>query len=115
MTPSDIDEYLAALDEPKRATLVELRRMIHTIVPGVEECIAYGVPGFRLDGELIAGFAAFQRHLSYFPHSGSVLARLAGDVAEYDTAKGTLRFAIDDVLPADLVRRLIETRRAELE
>ena len=29
--------------------------------------------GFRVDGRIIAGFAAYKNHLSYFPHSGSVI------------------------------------------
>jgi uncharacterized protein YdhG (YjbR/CyaY superfamily) len=34
-----------------------------------EECIPYGTPAFRLNGQVIAGFAAFKNHLSYLPHS----------------------------------------------
>jgi uncharacterized protein YdhG (YjbR/CyaY superfamily) len=72
-TTNPIEEYLATLDEPKRATLTSLRDTIMAIVPDAEQCISYGMPAFKLRGKTIAGFAAFKNHLSYLPHSGSVI------------------------------------------
>ena len=110
----EIDEYIAGLDEPKRTTLRELRQTIRGIVPDAEECISYGMPAFRLDGKIIAGFAAFKNHLSYLPHSGSVLGELADDLAGYKSTPGSLHFPIDRPLPKALVKRLITVRRHEL-
>jgi uncharacterized protein YdhG (YjbR/CyaY superfamily) len=109
-----IDEYLAALDEPKRTTLRELRQTIHGIIPHAEECISYGMPAFRLEGTVIAGFAAFKNHLAYLPHSGSVLGELADDLAGYDSTPGSLHFPIDKPLPKSLVKKLIATRLKEV-
>jgi uncharacterized protein YdhG (YjbR/CyaY superfamily) len=110
MSQREIDEYLAALDEPKRSTLQELRRTILAIVPDAEQCISYGMPAFRLRGKVIAGFAAFKNHLSYLPHSGSVLAEVSDDVAGYVTTKGALHFPVDTPLPKALVEKLIAVR-----
>jgi uncharacterized protein YdhG (YjbR/CyaY superfamily) len=109
-----VDEYLEALDEPKRATLETLRATILSIVPGAEQCITYGTPTFKLGGEAVAGFAAFKHHLSYLPHSGSVLSKLGDEIAGYKTSKGALQFPIDTPLPKSLVARLIAVRRREL-
>ena len=114
MSEQEIDAYLAALDEPKRGTLEELRQTIVAIVPDAEQCISYGMPAFKVRGKAVAGFAAFKNHLSYFPHSGSVLPELAEDVAEYAGTKGTLRFAIDTPLPKQLVEKLIAVRMSQL-
>ena len=114
MPPRGIDEYLAGLDEPKRTTLQKLRQTIHGIIPDAEECISYGMPAFRLDGKVIAGFAAFKHHLSYLPHSGSVLRRLPDELAGYVTSKGALRFPIDRPLPNALVKKLIAIRLREV-
>ncbi len=110
MPNSEIDEYLAGLDEPKRKTLQELRQTIVGIVPDAEECISYGMPAFRLEGEVIAGFAAFKNHLSYLPHSGSVLSELARDLAGYQSTQGSLHFPIGKPLPKALVGKLIAVR-----
>ena len=114
MPAREIDEYLAALDEPKRSTLEELRRTILEIVPDAEQCISYGMPAFKVRGKAIAGFGAFKHHLSYFPHSGSVLPELPEDVAGYAGSKGTLQFAVDTPLPKSLVEKLIAVRISQL-
>jgi Domain of unknown function (DU1801) len=72
LSQQEVDAYLAALDEPKQSTLRTLRQTILEILPEAEQCISYAIPGFRVRGQMIAGFAAFKNHLSYFPHSGSV-------------------------------------------
>jgi uncharacterized protein YdhG (YjbR/CyaY superfamily) len=109
-----VDEYLAALDEPKRTTLQKLRQTIRSIVPEAEECISYGMPAFRMEGKVIAGFAAFKNHLSYLPHSGSVLGELGDYLAGYQGTAGSLHFPIDKPLPKALVKKLIAVRLSEV-
>jgi uncharacterized protein YdhG (YjbR/CyaY superfamily) len=110
MSAKEIDEYLAQLDEPKRSTLQALRESIQRIIPEAEQCISYGAPAFRIDGKVVAGFAAFKNHLAYLPHSGSVFPELRDELAEYVTTSGSLHFPIDRPLPEALVRKLIEVR-----
>jgi uncharacterized protein YdhG (YjbR/CyaY superfamily) len=107
---AEIDEYLEALDEPKQSTLRQLRDIISDVVPEAEQCISYGMPAFRLRGQVVAGFAAFKHHLSYLPHSGSVFAELSDDLSGYEASKGSLRFPVDTPLPRVLVEKLIEVR-----
>jgi len=114
MSKRDVDDYLAGLDDTKRATLEQLRGVILEIVPDAEQCIAYGMPAFKVRGKTVAGFAAFKNHLSYLPHSGSVFAQLPDEVASYVTTKGSLHFAIDSPLPKSLVEKLISTRMSQL-
>jgi uncharacterized protein YdhG (YjbR/CyaY superfamily) len=68
-----------------------------------------------VDGKAIAGFAAFTIHLSYFPHSGTVLPELGEAVAGYKGSKGTLQFAVDTPLPRALVEQLIAVRLRQLD
>jgi uncharacterized protein YdhG (YjbR/CyaY superfamily) len=109
----EIDQYLGTLDEPKRATLAQLRDTIVAIVPDAEQCISYGMPAFKLEGKTIAGFAAFKNHLSYLPHSGSVIGGLAKETEGYTKTKGSLHFPIDEPLPRKLVKKLLDARMAE--
>ncbi|HJW66896.1 MAG TPA: DUF1801 domain-containing protein [Gaiellaceae bacterium] len=113
MATEEVDRYLEALEEPKRGTLEALRRSILEVVPEAEQGISYGMPAFKVEGRTVAGFAAFKHHLSYLPHSGSVLATLADDVAAYETSKGSLRFAVDKPLPRQLVKKLVRARMRE--
>ncbi len=115
MSSADVDAYMAKVGEPGLSTLQELRRTILEIVPDAEECISYGMPAFRVRGKVVAGFAAYKNHLSYFPHSGHVFAELPDDVAAYQTSKGALRFTIDTPLPRSLVEKLIAVRMSHIQ
>ena len=114
MSAREIDRYLAKLDEPKRSTFAALRASILEVVPDAEQCMSYGMPAFKVDGKVVAGFAAFKNHLSYLPHSGSVLPALAAELAGYEMTKGSLHFAVDRPLPKRLVNKLIATRLKQL-
>ena len=113
MSVEDVDEYLRGIEEPKRSTLEALRRTILEIVPEAEQVISYKVPAFRVEGRIVAGFAAFKDHLSYLPFSGSVLPELASELEGYTKTKSALHFPVDRPLPKSLVRKLIATRRSE--
>jgi uncharacterized protein YdhG (YjbR/CyaY superfamily) len=110
---ADVDAYLRGVEEPKRSTLQALRRTILEIIPEAEEVISYRVPAFRVQGKTVAGFAAFQNHLSYLPFSGSVLRQLADELREYTMTKSALHFAVDEPLPKTLVQKLIAVRLEE--
>ena len=110
MSAQEIDQYLAALEEPKRTTLAQLRQTILGVLPEAEEDMSYNLPAFLVRGKVIAGFAAFRAHLSYLPHSGSVFPELADELAGYTFSSGALRFPVDQPLPAPLVEKLIEVR-----
>lgn len=108
--PGTIDEYLAAVEEDKRAALERLRRDIRAAAPRAEECISYRIPAFRLDGKLLVAFGAAARHCAFYP--GDVVEAFAAELSGYDTSKGTIRFAASDPLPAALVRKLVRAQLA---
>jgi uncharacterized protein YdhG (YjbR/CyaY superfamily) len=114
LSAADVDEYLRGIEDPKRSTLEALRRTILEIVPDAEEVISYKVPAFRVEGRIVAGFAAFTHHLSYLPFSGSVLPELASELEGYTMTKSALHFPVDRPLPKTLVRKLIAARRSEI-
>ena len=114
MAARDIDSYLAGVGEPKRSTLQQLRQCVLDVIPDAEECISYGLPAFKVQGKAVAGFGAFKNHLSYLPHSGSVLPALTADLAGYDGTKGSLHFPVGQPLPPALVDKLVTTRLREL-
>ena len=116
--PADTDEYLASLDPAKRAALQALRETIRDILPDAQETISYGMPGFRLRGEMVAGFSAASRHLGYYPHSGRVIDSVAAATPELlaglTWSKGALRLPLDRPVPRALVQALIAERLADI-
>lgn len=114
MSAQDVDAYLAAVPEPQRTTLAAMRATLEALLPAAEQTISYGAPTFKVRGKGVAGFAAFARHCSYLPMSGSVTAALSDELRGYETTKGSVRVPIDRPLPEPLVRALVDTRLREL-
>jgi uncharacterized protein YdhG (YjbR/CyaY superfamily) len=110
MSTQEIDDYIAALDEPQRSSLETLRSRILEVIPDAEQCISYRMPAFRVQGKVLAGFAANKGDLSYYPHSGSVLGQFPEELAGYRQTPGALRFPSDRPLATALLRRLIEAK-----
>src|SRR5690242_6093730 len=105
--PKDPDQYLSRVPEPARTTLNRIRAVIRSAVPKeTTECISYGIPAFRYKGALV-GYAAFKDHCSFFPMSSTLIAAMKDELAQYETAKGTIRFPLDKPMPAALVKKIV--------
>lgn len=113
--PKTVDEYLNALDDEKRRALEALRETVKNAAPGAEEGFAYGVPGFRYKGKVLVTFAAFKGHCGLYPMSPDVIEAFEGELKDYSTAKGTIRFQPDKPLPAALVRKIVKARITEID
>jgi uncharacterized protein YdhG (YjbR/CyaY superfamily) len=95
--------------------LNKIRATIRSVVPPeATEGISYGMPAFKYKGPLM-GYAAFAKHCSLFPMSGSVIEAFQDDLKGYHTSKGTIQFAMDKPLPAALVKKLVRARIAQNE
>jgi uncharacterized protein YdhG (YjbR/CyaY superfamily) len=113
--PKNVDEYLADVPEPARSTLNKIRAVIRSAVPPeAAEGISYGMPAFKYKGSLV-GFAAFSNHCSFFPMNPAVLETFKSELKSYHTSKGTIRFPLDQPLPAGLVKKLVKARVAQNE
>lgn len=112
MTP--IDEHLAGLPGPQRATLEALRDDLRRLLPAAEEKISYRMPCFAVRGKAVAGFDGFKQHCSYFPHSGNVIGQVSDLPAWAEPDRGTLRFPIGERLPEAVLRQLIRIRLDEI-
>lgn len=107
-----IDEYIAAFPEEVRELLEKLRRVIRASAPGAEEAISYGIPTFKLNGNLVH-FAAFKDHISFFPTS-SPIPVFKKELAPYKLSKGTVQFPIGKPIPFGLVKKIVRFRVAEM-
>jgi uncharacterized protein YdhG (YjbR/CyaY superfamily) len=60
----DVDTYIESSPEEARPHLKELRKIITTAIPDVQEGISWGVPFYKYQG-LLAGFSPFKKHVSF--------------------------------------------------
>lgn len=112
MKSASIDAYMARLPPDQRRALETLRGQIRTLVPDAEETISYGLPTFKLRGNLVH-FGAAAKHCAFYP--GGVVDQFADRLAGFETAKGTIRFQPERPLPPDLIRDVVLYRIAQNE
>ena len=113
--PKTVDEYLAGVPEPARGTLSKIRATIRSVVPAeATEAISYGMPAFKYKGALF-GYAAFSKHCSLFPMNAQLIVDFKDELKGFETAKGTIRFAIDKPPSAALIKKMVKARVAQNE
>ena len=101
----DADEYISLFPPHIQLILQQLRQSIRDLVPGAEEVISYGIPTFRLYGNLVH-YAAYKNHIGFYPGAAGIeifKEKLSG----YKLSKGTVQFPIDEPLPFDLIREIV--------
>ena len=113
-----VDEYIASFPPEVQRTLEEVRAAIRSVVPGTEERISYGIPTFAVEGRYVVYFSGWKRHVSVYP-----IPDVSSDPAferqlkPFMAGKGTLKFALDQPLPIELIqrvaKRLLEQRLAK--
>jgi len=104
----DIDDYISTFPKKIQAMLESLRQTIRKAAPEAEEAINYGIPTFKLNGNLVH-FAAFKKHIGFYP-TPSAIEAFKDKLSMYEGAKGSVKFPIDKPLPLDLVCEIVTFR-----
>lgn len=110
--PEEVNAYLVELPEKERIALQNLREAIKKIVPGVTERVAYGMPVFRRNRDLLA-FAMQKQHLSLYTMSSGLLANLRSELTGFETVGTTIHFTSDNPIPLGLLEEIIRRRIPE--
>ncbi len=111
--PKDVGEYIASAPKEVRGKLRELRTAIRRVAPGAEERISYGMPYYSYKGRL-AYFALAKEHIGLYIPS-PVIEEHKKELKSYSTAKGTVRFPLDEKLPIALIKELVRERMKKNE
>ncbi len=106
-----MDEYIATFPKNVQDILQELRKVIKEAAPEAKEAISYGMPTFKLNGNLVH-FAAYKNHIGFYP-APSGIDSFKEKLAKYRTGKGTLQFPIDEPIPFELVKEVVRVRVKE--
>ncbi len=106
-----VEAYLEGFSGAPRARLERVRAAVRRLAPGAVERLAYGIPTFSLNGNLVH-YAAFARHLGFYP-GASGIAAFAPELAPFVHAKGSVQFPHDRPLPLRLIGRMVRFRVEE--
>lgn len=104
----NIDEYLSQFPEDVLIKLEKLRQAIKKAAPAATEAISYGIPTFKLDGNLVH-FAGYKNHIGFYPGAGAI-ETFRTELAAYNLSKGTAQFPLTKPLPLGLVSKIVKYR-----
>lgn len=108
--PKAVKALYDAAHPAHRRTMIAMRSRILAIVPNAEEVVSYGMPAFKVNGNIVAGIMAAKNHVGYYPFSGSVLHLFSPDLAKYTTTKSAIHVPIGKPLSKTLISKLIKAR-----
>lgn len=110
-TPHDIDSYIMMFPPEIQDILTKVRETIRQAAPGAEEAMAYGIPTFRLNGNLVH-FGAANKHIGFYP-APSAIEAFKKELKPYKWAKGSVQFPYDQPIPYELIREMTKFRVLE--
>ena len=112
----DVDSYIANAGRESRPTLEELRKIIKSTIPKVEEGISYGFPFYKYHGTL-AHFVEYKKHIAL--GFGSDLQNKDREKLEkngYTTGQKRIQIRFDQKVPIAEIKQILkaEARKNEL-
>ena len=109
-----VDDYIAALDEPRQSVARRLREVVRAAAPEAHESIKWAQPVYESDGPFVA-LKAFPKHVTLTFWRGATLADRADADGLLEGDGDRMRHArfrtVDDVRDdpiGTLVRRAVE-------
>lgn len=113
--PTSVDEYCQGFSGTAAALLADLRTLSTTAAPDAVEAIRWGYPSIvHAGGTILYMFSAHKNHAS-IAFTPSTREAFTGDLADFETGKGSVKLPYDDPLPLDLLARMIKFRIDEYE
>ena len=105
-----IDEYIAGTPESVRPVLRRMREVIRENAPQASEKIAWSMPTFYQNGNLVH-FMAHKSHIGFYPGAEGI-ARFAGEFDRLGLrySKGAVQFPLNRDMPWELIGRMVRFR-----
>ncbi len=110
---ASVSEYLAAQPAEHRAVLKQLRAVVRKALPRAEEGISYGMPVYKLEGQMVLYFAGFKNHYGIYPATGALTEVMGDELRDRIRSKASIHFSYDEKLPAKLITRIAKVRAAD--
>ena len=109
----EVKRHYESAPPAHRKLMLRIRQDILDIVPNAEEIVSYGMPAFKVDGNIVAGILANKSYVGFYPFSGSVLPLFERELSKFSKTKSALHIPLDSELPKSLLKKLIRARLSQ--
>lgn len=107
-TRISVEEYIASVPIVAKAQFEELRGLVRGMLTDAREVVSYGIIGYKIDrGRARVFISGWKDHLAIYPVPKDEALR--NELAPFIKGKGTLWFALDQSLPTNLIKKVVQS------
>lgn len=110
---NDIDRYISQFPAIVQQLLTQVRNTIRKACTEATEDISYAMPAYKLNGKALVYFAGYKNHIGFYA-TPTGHKEFEKDLSKYKQGKGSVQFPIDEPMPLDLIKRIVEFRAYEV-
>ena len=102
--PKDINSFISTFPSENKKLLQQVQETIQKAAPEAEEAISFGIPTFKLKGNLVH-FSGYKNHIGFYPGALGIKT-FEKEIASYKSAKGSVQFPLSQPIPFDLSTKI---------
>ena len=110
----DVTAYFHALPKDVRSALKTLRTRVHAALLAGEQGFSYRILCLWLGDRPVVWYAGFKAHVSLYPMTAPVVKAHGAALRGLHRSTGTIRFPLDALPSATLVKKLVSSRLDEM-
>ncbi|MCR8667687.1 DUF1801 domain-containing protein [Aestuariibaculum sp. M13] len=107
-----VEQYIKEFPLETQGILKQLRTIIFKAAPASSESISYGMPAYKTNGKPLVYFGAFKKHIGFYA-TPSGHSEFANELSKYRQGKGSVQFPLNEPIPFDLIKQIVEFRVKE--
>ncbi len=108
----EIEKYILQFPKDVQDILRKIRTLIKDIAPEAVESIAYGMPSYKTNKKPLVYFAAFKNHIGFYA-TPTGHSEFKNELSTYKQGKGSVQFPLDQPIPYELIKKIVEFRVKE--
>lgn len=108
----NVDAYIKTFPKEIQPILTGVREVIKMCAPEAIESISYGMPAYKTAGKPLVYFAGYKGHIGFYA-TPTGHQKFIKELAKYKQGKGSVQFPIDEPMPIDLIKKIVQFRVKE--
>ena len=107
---TDVASYIEEAPAERRSALKKLRTLCKKNLPGYEEVIEFGMPGYKRNGSLEFSFASQKQYIALYAKP-ALANEFRGELSAASIGKSCIRFRNPEEIDFEVIAKLL--RRTE--
>lgn len=107
-----VEDYIGNFSAEIQEKLIAIRKIILDNAPNVVEFISYGMPAYKMHKKPLVYFAAYTKHIGFYATPTGHKA-FAEELSIFKQGKGSVQFPLNELLPTDLIIKIVKFRVEE--